>query len=49
MLKLLENGYNVKLVETKEISIPVDRKEDIFESKKIFKKNKDKIILKSLI
>ena len=29
MLRILENGYDVKLVETNEISIPVDRKEDI--------------------
>ncbi len=34
MLRILENGYDVKLVETKEISIPVDRKEDIVKVRK---------------
>lgn len=34
MLRILENGYNVKLVETKEVSIPVDRKEDILKVRK---------------
>jgi len=34
MLRILENGYDVKLVETKEISIPVDRKEDVLKVRK---------------
>ncbi len=37
MLRILENGYNVKLVETKEVSIPVDRKEDIAKVRKYLK------------
>ena len=29
MLRILENGYNIKLVKTNEISIAVDRARDI--------------------
>ena len=40
MLRILENGYDVKLVETNEISIPVDRKEDILKVRKFLKYSK---------
>ena len=39
MLRILENGLNVKMVETNFSTYPVDTKEDLFKVEKLIKKN----------